>query len=107
MLRQEGGPAADVEERSLDGPMLVDMPGFPQRLAACLVGCKGGQMIITRPALKFHPLDRLELAAWDFQRLFGQAGTGDGTQHRAEEARPPCRCFRKGRHANLAKTVLV
>ena len=40
-------------------------------------------MIIGSPAGKFAPFDRLELAAGEFQRLFGRCGVGRETQDRA------------------------
>jgi hypothetical protein len=43
-------------------------------LAARLIGCESGEMIIGRPAGKLAPFHRLELAAREFQGPFGQCG---------------------------------
>ena len=42
-----------------------------QGLAACLIGCECGEVIIGRPARELGPFDRLELAIRKFQRFFG------------------------------------
>ena len=59
---------------------------YAQGLAARLIGCESGEMIIRRPARELAPFDRLELAACEFQRLFGRCGAGRDIQNRADEA---------------------
>src|SRR5262249_39999212 len=55
-----------------------------RELAACLIGRERGAVIIGSPARQLGPFDRLELAAWEFQRLlagpfFGRYGAGRQT----------------------------
>ena len=57
-----------------------------ERLAARLIGCESGEMIIGGPARELAPFDRLELAACKFQRPFGRCGGGRETYDRADEA---------------------
>src|SRR5512133_139524 len=44
-------------------------------------------MIIARPASEFGPLQRLELAAGEFQRPFRRGAAGDNAHDRAKKAR--------------------
>jgi hypothetical protein len=51
--------------------MMVGAPYFAGGLAACQIGRERGEVIIGPPARELSPFDRLELAAWEFQRLLG------------------------------------
>jgi hypothetical protein len=43
-------------------------------------------MIVGRPARELAPFDRLEMAAREFQRFFGQCAGGRETDNRAKQA---------------------
>jgi hypothetical protein len=59
--------------------MSVGAPCFAQGLAARLIGCECGDMIIGGPAGELGPFDRLELAVREFERFFGRCSTGRET----------------------------
>ena len=61
--------AADVGQRSEDLSAIIAARPPPRGAAAGLIGGEGGEMIIGRPARKLAPLERLELAAGEFQRV--------------------------------------
>ena len=74
-------------------------------LAACLIGCESGEMIVGRPARELAPFDRLEMAAREFQRFFGQCAGGRETDNRAtqacgDDAARPLRKLPTSLHAN-------
>ena len=75
--------AADIRQGAGDLHEIVGARSFARGVAAGLVGGEGGEMIIGSPAGKLAPFDRLELAAGEFQRLFGRCGVGRETQDRA------------------------
>jgi hypothetical protein len=76
---QPYGFAAGIPQPTIDRSVVVGTPYFVQRLAAVLIGCECGEVIIGRPARKIGPVDRLELAAGEFQRFFGQCSVGRQT----------------------------
>jgi hypothetical protein len=75
--------AADIRQGAGDLHEIVGARSFARGAAAGLIGRERGEMIIGSPARKLAPFDRLELAAGEFQRLFGRCGVGRETQDRA------------------------
>ena len=72
--------ATHVQQRGRDLSALVAARRLlPQRLAAGLIGCEGGEVVIGLPAHEVCPFDRLELAVRQFQRYFGRCGIGRAT----------------------------
>src|SRR5262245_4962405 len=78
--------AADVRQRAGDLSALVDAAQFEERLAAGLISCKSGEMVVSRPAREVGPFDRFKLAACKLRRPFGQCGGGRKPYHRPDEA---------------------
>src|SRR2546430_8630408 len=83
---QSHGVAAGVRQGCMDLSAVVAATRFAQGLAACLIGCECGEMIIGGPAGELGPFDRLELAAHQFQRAFGRCDVGGGKDNSAAEA---------------------
>ena len=72
---EQGRKALHVAYDSLP-PEYRDLPAvsalpFAQCLAACIVCCEGGKVIVGLPAHEVCPFRRLELAVRKLQRLFG------------------------------------
>jgi hypothetical protein len=51
--------------------VIVGVRNIAQGLAACLMGCKCGQVIVGWPTRHLRPSNRFELAVREFQRFFG------------------------------------
>jgi len=68
------GVSADVPQGAKDLSAIVGAPYLPQGLAAGLISCESGEMIIGPPARELPPFDRLKLAARELHRFFGQCG---------------------------------
>ena len=76
MWPQANGFAADVSEGAINWSVIVGARYFARGPTARLIGCECGKMVIGRPARELGPIDRLELAAGEFQRFFGRCGAG-------------------------------
>src|SRR5262245_58605812 len=70
------GVTADVPQGAKDLPAIVGAPYLAQGLAAGLISCESGEMIIGPPARELGPFYGLELAAREFQRPLGRCGVG-------------------------------
>jgi hypothetical protein len=65
------GFAADVPQGAVDVSAVLGAPHPSHRLAAALIGCEGGEVIVGRPTRERGPLERLELAVRELQRIIG------------------------------------
>src|SRR5262245_1620340 len=63
---QAHGFAADVPQYPGQGLAAIGLACFAQGLAAGLIRCECGEMIIRRPTCDLRPFDRLELAVREF-----------------------------------------